>query len=115
LALVAILVLGCSSTEQTTVRHHLQFLGASLDMYRMDHHRYPGDVPGLRALVGPDPLRPEGYIKELPVDPWGSAYQYRQDGSGSRRPMIYSVGPNRIDEVGGGDDIRVRNVDDEWR
>jgi hypothetical protein len=29
--------------------------------------------------------------------------------------MIYSVGPNRIDEVGGGDDIRVRNVDDEWR
>ncbi|CAM3739199.1 Type II secretion system protein G precursor [Vibrio aerogenes CECT 7868] len=58
----------------------------ALDMYKLDNSVYPTTDQGLEALVtkpsNPDPrnYRDGGYIKRLPNDPWGNAYQYLSPG-----------------------------------
>ena len=56
-------------------------LEGSLDMYKLDNHRYPTTEQGLQALVTkpeiapiPNGYRADGYIRRLPQDPWGSDY-----------------------------------------
>lgn len=56
-------------------------LEGSLDMYKLDNHRYPTTEQGLQALVSkpevapiPSNYRSDGYIRRLPTDPWGSDY-----------------------------------------
>ncbi|WP_281376775.1 type II secretion system major pseudopilin GspG [Rhizorhapis suberifaciens] len=82
-------------------------LSQALEMYRLDNLTYPGAAEGLDALVTPPPTlaRPEryrsgGYIKKLPADPWGRAYQYANPGR-SGAFDVYSLG---ADGAPGGED-----------
>ena len=83
----------------------LRTLSAALDVYRLDNYRYPSSDQGLEALVeepsGAPEVRnwnPSGYLKKLPMDPWGSAYLYEnRDG----RIELISLG---ADGVEGGED-----------
>ena len=64
-----------------------------------------GGVPlsqsqGLQALVG----KGKGF-EELPKDPWGEYYQYKVDSSSAKGFKVYSKGPDRQDNSGGGDDV----------
>lgn len=59
----------------------------ALDQYRLDMFNYPTTEQGLEALVTSPPgdarseqYRPGGYLRAVPVDPWGNSYQYRQPG-----------------------------------
>jgi general secretion pathway protein G len=81
-------------------------------MYRLDNLTYPTVDEGLVALqVAPSGLsRPEryrsgGYIKRLPQDPWGNAYQYLQPGESG--PFdVYSLGADgRLGGEGSNADI----------
>ena len=52
---------------------------------------YPTTEQGLRALVNvpadarrQDQYRPGGYLRKLPLDPWGSDYQYRNEARAGR-------------------------------
>ncbi len=63
--------------------------------YRLDHHEYPG---ALNDLVDAE------IIHDLHPDRWGSDYVYRVEPDGADF-VIYSSGPNRIDEFGAGDDV----------
>ncbi len=72
----------------TAAQQDLRALGSALDMYRLDNFQYPSTDQGLDALVSqpsgfPEPKNwnPDGYIKTLPTDPWGSPYMYEFDGS----------------------------------
>lgn len=52
----------------------------AMERYRLDYSRYPGMEHGLQALLEP-PAREgavaqEAYIRRLPNDPWGRAYEY---------------------------------------
>ncbi|WP_417482096.1 type II secretion system major pseudopilin GspG [Maricaulis sp.] len=56
-------------------------LEQALDAFRLDARRYPTVEEGLQALVDvPEgrgaAYREQGYIRRLPADPWGHAYQY---------------------------------------
>ncbi|MGF1528991.1 MAG: type II secretion system major pseudopilin GspG [Candidatus Competibacterales bacterium] len=73
-------------------------LMTSLNLYRMDNHRYPTTDQGLEALVSPTNLPPEpvaykagGYLDALPADPWGRAYQYLSPGRHGEVDL-YSLG-----------------------
>jgi len=64
-------------------RADILILEQALEMYKLDNMSYPTTDQGLEALVTPPAglARPEryrdgGYIKRLPDDPWGNAYQY---------------------------------------
>jgi general secretion pathway protein G len=72
----------------TAAEGDLRALGNALDLYRLDNFRYPSTDQGLQALVEkpsgfPEPANynPDGYIKKLPEDPWGSPYIYENSES----------------------------------
>lgn len=79
----------------------------SLDMYRLDNSTFPSTTQGLSALVRQPEGKPMarhyregGYIRRLPQDPWGNAYQYRSPGK-MRQIDIFSWGADGQD---GGED-----------
>lgn len=82
----------------TVAKGDIRAISAALDMYRLDNNRYPTTQQGLEALVekpsgSPQPRNwnPDGYLKRLPVDPWGNPYQYLSPGT--RGPFdLYSLG-----------------------
>ncbi len=62
-------------------------LEQAVEMYRLDMFKYPDAGEGLVALTAaPASLsddkqyRQGGYIRRLPKDPWGNAYQYAAPG-----------------------------------
>jgi general secretion pathway protein G len=67
----------------TTATSDIKTIGAALKMYRLDNGDYPTQEQGLKALVEkpstppiPSAWSPEGYLPEMPVDPWGHPYSY---------------------------------------
>ncbi|GLK88427.1 type II secretion system major pseudopilin GspG [Pseudomonas turukhanskensis] len=82
----------------TVARGDVKGISAALDMYKLDNHVYPNTQQGLEALVkkpsGNPPAKnwnAAGYLKRLPVDPWGNPYQYLSPGS--KGPFdLYSFG-----------------------
>ena len=71
---------------------------AALDQYRLDMGVYPTTSQGLAALVSvPDDARRKdqyrigGYLREVPLDPWDTPYQYNQSGQGGRFD-VFSLG-----------------------
>jgi general secretion pathway protein G len=96
-----------SRSEVTTARAQLDAIDKALQAYRLDTGRFPGAAQGLKALsVQPtDEPRWRGpYLQgEVPTDPWGTAYVYRNPGSPGREYDLLSLGKDRA--VGGtGDD-----------
>ena len=71
-------------SEIKATRAQIDALEKALDQYRLDVGRYPSTEQGLNALM----KQPAGetrwqgpYLrKDVPLDPWGAAYQYRQPG-----------------------------------
>lgn len=93
----------------------LRMLDSALSMYRLDNFQYPSTEQGLEALVSapsgfPEPrnYNPDGYIKKLPSDPWGSPYVYESSGGAI---SLFSLG---ADGAEGGDglnaDIRLEEI-----
>lgn len=87
----------------------------ALDMYKLDNSRYPSTEQGLDALVKKPQVEPlprnyadGGYIKRLPLDPWGNAYQLVSPGEHSKLD-VFSMGPDG--EAGTDDDIGNWNLD----
>ncbi|WP_197277358.1 type II secretion system major pseudopilin GspG [Sphingomonas profundi] len=92
IALVAALivpnVIGRPDQARVTVAQtDLKTIAAALKMYRLDNGDYPTSAQGLAALAtrpttAPEPrsYAPEGYLAQVPVDPWGHPYVYRSPG-----------------------------------
>ena len=90
-------------------------LEGSLDMYKLDNHRYPTTEQGLQALVTkpdiapiPKNYRDDGYIRRLPEDPWGNPYQYRRRSAHGGQFDIWSFGADG-QEGGEGNDADIGN------
>lgn len=78
-------------------KHDILTLQSGLDLYKLDNGFYPSTEQGLNALVKKPTLAPlpanwktEGYLQEVPLDPWGAAYHYRNE---EEKIKIYSWGP----------------------
>ena len=62
-------------------------LETALKLFKLDNGFYPSTEQGLAALIEkpttgriPDKYSAEGYLKKLPVDPWGNNYVYLSPG-----------------------------------
>jgi general secretion pathway protein G len=68
----------------------------ALDLYKLDNHSYPTTAQGLEALVKQPTdtpnWNPAGYLKSVPVDPWGNAYTYISPGLNGDSYDLYSLG-----------------------
>ena len=94
-------------------RADIATLEQAIESYRLDTFSFPRGDAGLQALVAAPAgvpasrYREGGYIKRLPDDPWGNAYQDRYPGKNG--PFdIYSYGADGK-EGGEGDDADIGN------
>lgn len=79
-------------------RTDISVLENAMEQYRLNMLSYPTSEQGLDALVTvpdsvarPEMYRPGGYIKKLPLDPWGNPYQYQRPGTNGEYD-IFSYG-----------------------
>ena len=116
-ALIVPNVIGRPDEARVTVaRTDVRTIAASLEMYRLDNRVYPARSQGLQALVSrptspPEPPNwaAEGYLPQLPLDPWGTAYVYRAPGTSGPYDLL-SLGADG--QPGGeGVDADIRNGD----
>jgi general secretion pathway protein G len=98
-AVVAPNILGRGEQARVTVAGtQIREVSNALDLYKLDNFSYPGTEQGLEALVSkpggfPEPKNwnKDGYMKTVPVDPWGTPYQYISPGVNG--PFdLYSLG-----------------------
>src|SRR5471030_2328377 len=68
------------------VKQDILAIQSALDLFKLDSGFYPSTDQGLQALVekpSNDPIprnwKSDGYLHQLPMDPWGQSYQYIND------------------------------------
>lgn len=94
-------------------RADVSVLEQGLESYRLDMFAFPSTEDGLQALVTPpasvqaERYREGGYIRRLPKDPWGNAYQYRSPGQ-HQQVDVFSFGADGR-EGGEGKDADIGN------
>ncbi|MDH4558531.1 type II secretion system protein GspG [Pseudomonas sp. BN417] len=100
----------------TVAKGDIKAIGAALDMYKLDNFAYPSTQQGLEALVSRPSGNPpaknwskDGYLKKLPIDPWGNTYQYLSPGSKGTYDL-YSLGADGK-EGGSDNDADIANWD----
>lgn len=104
IALVAALivpnVIGRPDQARVTVANtDLRTISAALKMYRLDNGDYPTTQQGLIALVErptsapiPTGWAPDGYLDQVPEDPWGRPYVYAVPGENNAGFALRSFG-----------------------
>ena len=103
-ALVAPKMFGrIGEAKQKAAKAQIELFGTALDSFRLDVGKYPATSEGIQALR----VKPSGlenwngpYLpKEIPLDPWGHAYNYRSPGEHGEYDL-YSFG---ADNAAGGE------------
>lgn len=86
----------------------------ALETYRFQHYAYPSTNQGLESLITPpDGLRnknlypSDGYLSNLPRDPWGNEYLYLFPGQYTKYD-VYSLGADGT-PGGEGEDADIGN------
>jgi general secretion pathway protein G len=84
--------------KKEAAKQQILIFKTAMDRYRLDHDAYPPSEEGIDAI--------KQYLQsgEVPNDPWGSPYQYRNPGENNREYDIVSPGPDR--QEGTDDDVR---------
>lgn len=84
-----------SKSEITTAKAQIEAFSRALESYRLDTGKFPDTSLGLQALVvrpADSPKWNGPYLqKEVPLDPWGTPYSYKNPGT-SRDFDIISLG-----------------------
>jgi type II secretory pathway pseudopilin PulG len=93
------------TVEEQTDLSNIQ---VAMEAYGENHGYYPGPTLGdaIKALAADE----KGFIDSFPktgLDAWGRPHLYQLSADG-RHVVIYSCGPNGIDDHGNGDDIVIR-------
>tara|TARA_A100000164_G_scaffold98727_1_gene85946 strand:- start:42 stop:470 length:429 start_codon:yes stop_codon:yes gene_type:complete len=97
------------------IRADISQIEKGLELYKFNELRYPSTDQGLVSLKQPpkDLNRPflypaEGYISDIPKDPWGNDYLYMSPGTNKIYYDIYTLGADGI-EGGVGEDADIGN------
>ncbi len=70
----------------TAAKADIAQIDSALDVYKLQNDAYPSTADGLQALVSPpadadaSKYQRGGYIRKLPLDPWGKPYLYAAPG-----------------------------------
>ncbi|MEJ6951293.1 type II secretion system major pseudopilin GspG [Natronospora cellulosivora (SeqCode)] len=106
-----------SDARQTAAQNQLAIFELALDSYRLDNGQYPTTQQGLDALVSEPSIPPYAHnwngpyldSNEIPLDPWGNNYHYRNPGNHNEYKYdLWSFGRNNM-EGGSGEDEDVTN------
>lgn len=87
--------------KEKRVETDVRSISTQLGVYEMENYFFPSTEQGLEALVArpttePIPRKWKRLLEAVPLDPWGTPYQYTYPGK--RNPQsydVYSLGPDR--------------------
>ena len=65
-----------SRSRKERARMDVASLKNAVELFYLQHYRYPTNEEGLAILAKRGPEHPSGIISELPNDPWGRPYIY---------------------------------------
>lgn len=102
--------------RQQKVQADFRSIETALKLYRLDNYAYPTSEQGLQALVEQPSLDPlprnyknNGYLEQLPLDPWGRPYLYLRPAERSGGDYdLYTFGADGV-AGGSGHDADVGN------
>ncbi len=89
----------------------MRTIQGALSAFKIDVGRFPTTSEGLQALVqnpGVQKYAPDGYLPNVPKDPWGNSYIYVSPGMHSKDYDLESYGKDGEDG-GTGDDADVES------
>jgi general secretion pathway protein G len=98
------------SSRERAAKLQIESFSAALDLFFLDNGRYPSASEGLQSLVN----RPGGadrwsgpYLQQsqVPLDPWGNAYEYRVPGSKAPYGIVSLGSDGQRGGTGDGADI----------
>lgn len=76
----------------------IELLGQALDLYRLEHHRYPTTAEGMEGV--------SVYLKKsIPKDPWGNPYVYTSPGLHGEYDLVSYGADNAEGGEGNNQDI----------
>ncbi len=77
----------------------IRAIESALNLYRLDNFNYPTTDQGIQALVTKPSGSPEaknwrkgGYLPRMPLDPWGSEYQFANPGASGAEFDLFTFG-----------------------
>lgn len=117
-ALVVPNVMGRPEQARVAAAHtDMRSIASALELYRLDNRSYPTTQQGLEALVTRPVLRPappnwheDGYLSQLPADPWGNPYIYTGPAAGGRFEIVSLGADGQEGGEGAASDIRFSEV-----
>ncbi len=97
--LVAPRIIGrTDQARQTKAKADIKAIEEAMHLFKLDNGFYPSTAEGIAALVTPPPrarnFNPDGYLGQIPRDPWGNDYLYFSDG---RDVVIKSLGADGVE------------------
>lgn len=99
-------------SEATTAKAQIDAFEKALQSFRIDVGRYPTTGEGLQALVSQSANAPRWrgpYLKDaIPLDPWGTPYQYNWPSTRGKDFDLSTYGRDRA-MGGAGDDADISN------
>ncbi|HUT85119.1 MAG TPA: type II secretion system major pseudopilin GspG [Thermodesulfobacteriota bacterium] len=104
-ALVAPRMFGkVEGAKKKAAKAQIEMFSTASDSYRLDVGKFPSALKDLRESSGDDKWEGPYLPKDIPLDPWENAYEYKAPGEHGDYDII-SFGPNGQNENGEGDDI----------
>ena len=92
-----------------TAQASIHGLESALQFYAVDNN---GDFPAMVEMLLHPPVSRDGkpgqaYLEKIPLDPWGQPFNYEYPNMKAKvdKPAIWSNGPDRKNDNGGGDDV----------
>ena len=97
--LVAPRIIGRTDEARVTkAKADIKAIEEAANMFKLDNGFYPTTAEGLAAFVQPPPrakkFNPDGYLSNIPRDPWGNEYIYQSDG---RVVIVLSLGADGVE------------------
>ena len=97
--LVAPRIIGRTDEARVTkAKADIKAIEEALNMFKLDNGFYPSTAEGIQALVQAPPrarkFNPDGYLPNIPHDPWGNEYVYMSDG---RNVVVMSLGADGVE------------------
>lgn len=86
--------------QDTTAAAQIKEFETAIQFYYMEYSRFPDT---LEELTEATESQPEGYLTEVPLDPWKNAYIFDPSGGSKKKYLIISMGADGIE--GTDDDI----------
>jgi len=101
------------ASKQNAAKVEIRKIVDAVDAYHAINDRYPSNEEGLQVLTVKSESFVDGYLNEVPLDPWKNAYQYNSPGAESAFEVICLGADGREGGEGANRDISSEDLDEQ--